>query len=365
MCGMPQLRSPAAHALAYGLALGSVLLALSLRWLLEPYTAANSPFLPFLAAVMVTAWFGGFAAAAAATAFSALLVELFFIPPSGSIVWRAPHAVSLLFFTGEALLIAYATAYIVRARADAVRQHQQSQRHLEEKRAALTRLMHELAAVTERERQCLAMELHDYQAQLLTAARMKLARASERLPPAKAAPSGLIREADDMILRSLNYARTLMAELHPPILHEKGLLPALRWLAEQMPAHGLRVDADLDDAAVSICSHHGTLVYQSVRELLMNVIKHSGVHDATLTGNVKDQILELSIADGGAGFDPATIGHAPDGLHFGLPSVRDRMTAIGGTFEIHSAPGRGTTMRLTLPLTHDGDGCREEAKIAG
>jgi signal transduction histidine kinase len=362
---MARLRSPAARSLAYSLALGSVLLALSLKWLLAPYTAASSPFLPFLAAVMITAWFGGFAAAAAATAMSALLVELFVIPPTGSIVWRSSNAVSLLFFTGEALLIAYATAYIVRARADAVRQHQQSQRDLEEKRAALSRLMRELAAVTERERQCLAMELHDYQAQLLTVARMKLTRAGERLPPAKAAASGLIREADDLILRSLSYARTLMAELHPPILYEKGLLPALQWLAEQMPAHGLRVNAHLDDAAVSISSDHGTLVYQSVRELLMNIIKHSGVHEATLTGTVKDHILELSIADRGAGFDPTTIDHAADGLHLGLPSVRDRMTAIGGTFEIDSAPGHGTTMRLTLPVENEGDACADEARIAG
>jgi signal transduction histidine kinase len=90
------------------------------------------------------------------------------------------------------------------------------------------------------------------------------------------------------------------------------------------------------------------LLFQIVRELLFNVVKHADTDRATVTIDEADGGLIIIVADEGAGFDPAALKPKTEG-GFGLFSVRERLRLFGGTLEIESAPGEGTRMIATIP----------------
>lgn len=208
----------------------------------------------------------------------------------------------------------------------------------------------ELVVSEQRERRRLATELHDYLAQLLVVCRMKLTQARNEW--SLSALKTNLEEIDKILSDSLSYTRTLIAELSPTILYELGLVPALAWLGQQMERHGLHVQVQASDPSVRLPEDHAIFVFQAVRELLFNIIKHSGVSDATvsLDGHA-EQHLEVLVQDGGHGFQPTleSTDYTNPGK-FGLFSIRERAEALGGLFSIDSAPGQGTQAKLVVPL---------------
>jgi signal transduction histidine kinase len=192
--------------------------------------------------------------------------------------------------------------------------------------------------------------LHDYLAQLLTLARMKIKQAQQSLSRSTVESDRFIRETDDLLHKSLGYVRTLMAELYPPHLHKLGLPAALRWLAEQMPNHGLTVDLSIECDSLSLPDDQAILLYQSVRELLMNVVKHAAVNRAAVILKVDPHHLGVVVQDSGRGFHASILTQPTTGKHFGLSSISERMQTIGGSFTVESGLGQGTTITLTLPL---------------
>ena len=96
------------------------------------------------------------------------------------------------------------------------------------------------------------------------------------------------------------------------------------------------------------------LLFQSIRELLINCVKHADTHEATITLEQVDGSLHIQISDQGAGFDPLVSASKKDNSPapgFGLFSIRERMLSLGGRFEMESSPGNGTTATLVLPLS--------------
>ena len=217
---------------------------------------------------------------------------------------------------------------------------------LVQSRDQLRALASELNVAEQRERKRIAAELHDYLAQVLVLARLKLgqmkgvAGVDSKLLP-------FIGQAENAINEGLAYTRTLVADLCPPVLHDFGLPAALRWLAEHMDRHRLKVTVNVSENELPLPEDQAVLLFQSVRELLINTSKHAGVKEATLRLVQRDGQLHIEVRDQGKGFSPA----AAPSMKFGLFSIRERMRALGGTFEIHSAPGSGTTAILTMPLT--------------
>ncbi len=223
----------------------------------------------------------------------------------------------------------------------------QSQRRL---RALAT----ELNLAEQRERKRLAGELHDYLAQLLVLCCLKLGQVRRDGIPSKA--EARVQETEEVLGQALNYTRTVMAELSPTVLHEHGLGTGLKWLGEQMQRHGLLVKVDVIDADWSLSDDIMVLLYQSVRELLMNALKHAQSNSVTVRLDKREGTLRIEVHDEGVGFDPTVAGdidHAtPMSSKFGLFSIRERMTALGGWFDLHSAPMQGTTATLVLPLSN-------------
>ena len=179
---------------------------------------------------------------------------------------------------------------------------------------------------------------------------MKVKQAQHGLNDSREKITQPLKEADECLTKSLDYVRTLMAELFPPHLHRLGLPAALRWLAQQMPRHGLEVAVDLDSEELPINEDQAKLLYQSVRELLINVVKHAAVNHASLFLEVDADKLYITVRDMGRGFTPSSMQPGAIGDQFGLSSVRDRMVLVGGQLTIESAPGHGTTAKLMMPL---------------
>jgi PAS domain S-box-containing protein len=215
-------------------------------------------------------------------------------------------------------------------------------------------LAQDLTLTEQRERQRIAGELHDYLAQMLVVTRLKMNHASQMIAPHPAC--AVLQEADQLIDQSLTYTRTVVAELMPPTLRQFGLAAGLRWLGERMEQQGLEVHVDVPATAPPLSEDHTTMLFQCVRELLFNVLKHSGTDRASVTMTDDGQgKLEIIVRDDGAGCDPVAIRESR-GDKFGLFSIRERMEAIDGWMELESQPGAGTTVRLGLTVGRPDDG---------
>lgn len=215
----------------------------------------------------------------------------------------------------------------------------------------LRALASELTLTEQRERRRLATDLHDYLAQLVVASRLRISQLIPRV--GDPAISSTLAQVDTMLDQALTYTRSLVAELSPQILYQFGLAKSLLWLGEQMKQHDLRVSVELGNMPFTLADDQAVLLFQSVRELLFNIIKHAKTDHATLTVSVDEhQELWICVEDEGVGFDMADLTN-PRAPHekFGLLSIRERMELLGGKCELSSAPGVGTIVILHLPLT--------------
>jgi signal transduction histidine kinase len=335
----------------YLLPISAVVTAVEINWLIAPHVSFQPAFLTFWAAIMVTAWYGHLPSALVSIVLSSFALNYYFIPPIHDLSLSPADLGTLAFFALEGLAMAYCIDYLRRnesslrrANLELEQQIASKRQELSDKEERLRGLMHQLAAIEERERRELAAELHDYLAQLLSLARMKIKQAQQHMHRSVVESQRFIAETDDLLHTCVNYVRTLMAELYPAQLNEMGLPAALRWLA---------VDVSICTDSLSLPDHTVLLLYQSARELLMNIVKHAEVNRAFMSLDVDADCLFITVQDRGRGFDPPTPGSSTSGQQFGLQSVRDRLTSVGGMFSLESRVGKGTSVTLTVPLESD------------
>jgi len=222
---------------------------------------------------------------------------------------------------------------------------------LEYRTAQLSQMASDLTLAEQQAREQLAKTLHDGLQQMLVVSAMHLEQYLSS-GTRDSAPASLIVRAKIHLEEAIGAARSLSVELSPPLLQNSGLPAALTWLADwNRRKYGLDVRVTADPQANSSRRDVRTLLFESVRELLFNVVKHAGVEaasvDLSLDGN---DMLSIAVTDDGVGFDPIALGErkaAQSG--WGLFSIRERLTLLGGRFEIESALGRGTTFRLIAP----------------
>src|SRR5262249_42310547 len=157
-------------------------------------------------------------------------------------------------------------------------------------------------------------------------------------------------ETEALLSEALTYTRTLVAELSPPVLRDHGLPTGLKWLGEYMQKHDIAVTVTVMDEPLKLPEDQALLLFQSVRELLMNALKQAQTDTAEVVMDQQDGRLRIHVRDHGQGFNVAAAQtHPVTGLaaKFGLFSIHERMKALGGSFTIESAPGQGTTASLT------------------
>ena len=214
----------------------------------------------------------------------------------------------------------------------------------------------ELNLAEQQERKRLAAELHDHLQHLLVLGKIKIGQGKRYVPPIPILTEAL-KQVDDVLTDALRYTRTLVAELSPAVLRDHGLPAALKWLGEYMQKLTMTVTVIVpEEFPLTLPEDQAVLLFQSARELLINASKYAGTGAATVTLECHSDRLQIPVRDEGAGFDvtaaAAAVGTASGGTSskFGLFSIRERMTALGGSFDIESAPGQGTVATLTLPL---------------
>jgi signal transduction histidine kinase len=154
----------------------------------------------------------------------------------------------------------------------------------------------------------------------------------------------------------------MISDLSPPGLYELGLVPALNWLSVYSRGRDkfdMRLDCVVDESRIGM--EMRVQVFKLVRELVRNVIKHSGVAAARVRVRGDAQSLCIEVADEGRGFhwNPDDSGSAGGG--FGLWSIARRVADAGGEFRVESAPGQGARFELVLPLTPAGAGADRHA----
>lgn len=220
----------------------------------------------------------------------------------------------------------------------------------EQRATQLRVLAAELTLTEQRERRRLAQILHDHLQQLLVAARLKIDRLRRRLQ--NDTLRQFAEQADQLINESLAASRSLTVELSTPVLYDAGLAAALEWLARQIEEkHGLAVEVQADQGAEPAAEDVRVLLFQAVRELLFNVVKHAQADKAQVRlAALDDEHLQIVVGDSGVGFDPATLAAArgPNG-GFGLFSLHERLELIGARLEIQSAPGEGCWVTIVAP----------------
>jgi PAS domain S-box-containing protein len=218
---------------------------------------------------------------------------------------------------------------------------------LQGRAAQLARLASELTMAEQRERGRLALVLHDGLQQTLVAAKFRL-KALEA-----AGDKGVWREAaqlGELLSDAIGTSRSLATELSPPVL-KIGLAPALEWLARWMQEkHGLAVVLDVPAEIDSVAEDVTIMLFQAVRELLFNVVKHAGVKTARVSASRRNCEIVVSVEDQGRGFNLQDVLARHDrrgGL--GLFAIRERVELLGGRVSIESAPGRGSHLTLAVP----------------
>ncbi|MFJ3924556.1 sensor histidine kinase [Streptomyces sp. NPDC090022] len=234
-------------------------------------------------------------------------------------------------------------------------------------RADLAAAEHGAGVLAERER--LAREIHDTLAQGLSSIQLLL-RAAERAlgedPPTPPVALAHIAQARQAAQDNLAEARRFVRALTPPDLEHGSLAAALERLCTGAP--GPRVRFSLSGTPRALPTPYEVALLRIAQSALANVVRHAGAARAEITLTFMDTSVTLDIVDDGRGFDPAAPGAgagagagastragagAEGGGGFGLPAMRSRAESLGGVFDVESAPGQGTAVAVTLPLTEE------------
>jgi len=213
----------------------------------------------------------------------------------------------------------------------------------------LRSLASELTLTEERERRRLAAELHDHVGQTLALARIKLGTLHESVT------GELHEQVDDLLTlqeRIIQDVRSLTFELSPPVLYELGFAPAVEWLVDRMrEEHGIETQYEDDGLSKPLGDDIRVILFQGVRELLVNVAKHARATRVKVSIEHEGENLHVRVEDNGIGLDlTRDVSGQGAGDGFGHFSIRERLRHVGGRLEMHSQPGRGTTATLTVPL---------------
>ena len=202
------------------------------------------------------------------------------------------------------------------------------------------------------ERRRLARDLHDSLGQILTAVKMNLSYLSRDSVHLDERGHNAVTESRDLIDTCIKEVRTLSHLLHPPMLDEVGLLPAIRWFVNGFSQRsGIDVKLDLPLTMRRFPIELEIAVFRAVQESLTNVHRHSGSPTATVRLNAQNGEIMLEVSDQGCGIPPQKLAARQEQVMIGIGilGMRERMRQLGGQIEISSA-NKGTSVYVKLPM---------------
>ena len=227
-------------------------------------------------------------------------------------------------------------------------QKQELERLVDDRTRELATLSTHLQGVSEQEKSALSRELHDELGGLLVAARMDLSWLQQRLPTSDPAIEQRFRRIHESLSAGVDLKRRVVEELRPTLLDNMGLFAALRWqFKESCRRNGLRCTESIPDTELKFNPDAAIGVFRIAQEALTNILKHADAKSADLAIEIDDDTFILRISDDGRGIPPNRLQKITS---HGLASMRHRITALGGSWDVHSPNSGGTIVTALIPL---------------
>ena len=231
-----------------------------------------------------------------------------------------------------------------------ISRRKRAERQLQEQTERLQILSHRLLDIQETERRAVARELHDEIGQVLTAVKLHLQTLD--YPGGGATDAAGLRDSIEFVEHAIQLVRNRAMDLRPALLDDFGLIPAIRWYLER---HAARADF-----AVELCADREmmrppapleTACFRVIQEAVTNAMRHAKARHLRIEIEPQEKSFQFAIHDDGVGFDvEAARRRALTGGSIGLTGMQERVEFLGGHLDIESGGGRGTHIRVSLPL---------------
>jgi len=349
----------------HAMALATILVALLIRAILNPFLGEYAPYVTLFPAVAFIAWYCGIGPSILSVVVALLGARFWFVRPVHSLsVPDTPQSVGILAFLLASAVIA-GIGEISRRKNEGLRGAQEElETRVEQRTAELDKANQSLRDLTARllhfqdeERRRIARELHDSVGQTLAALSMNLSGVGadlRRLTKTAAA----VADSEALIKDMSTDIRTISYLLHPPLLDEAGLASALRWYVEGLTARSeINVDLEVPDHFGRLPKDSETAIFRVVQECLTNVHRHSGSLVARIRLSRSATDVQVEVRDKGKGIPPEKLSEmalkgAPG---VGIRGMRERIHQLGGSLEISSdGNGKGTAVVVKLPVANVG-----------
>ena len=227
-------------------------------------------------------------------------------------------------------------------------QKQELEREVHERTRELTALSTHLQGVSELEKSALSRELHDELGGLLVAARMDLSWLQQRLPTSDPAIEQRFRRIHESLSAGVDLKRRVVEELRPTLLDNMGLFAALRWqFKETCRRAGLECTESIPEIEPKFNPDAAIGVFRIAQEALTNILKHAEAKSADLAVAIEGNTFVLRVTDDGKGIPPNRLQTVTS---HGLASMRHRIAALGGSWDVRSPGGGGTVVTALIPL---------------
>lgn len=362
MLSAPILKSATTR---YTAALLAIAIALFVRLLLNPLLGEDLPYITLLAALAFAALFCGRGPSLVAVVAAILGARYWFIHPTHTLgIPDAPQSLGVLGFLFTACII-IAFGEMNRRNVDRIRsireeleaQVKQRTMELDAANKDLSKLTGHVLHLQDEERRRIARELHDSAGQSLAALVMNLSKVETEVKAQMARLADTIATTADsaaLVNEITRDIRTISYLLHPPMLDEAGLGPALRWYIQGFAERSkIAVDLDLSDEFGRLPQEFETAIFRVVQECLTNILRHSESGVATIRLRRSSGDVRMEVRDKGNGIPPEKLSEmaASQTPGVGIRGMQERVRQLGGTLDVDSdGIGKGTVVVVQLPL---------------
>src|ERR1700722_5876402 len=345
-------------AVRLGVALVVTLLALLIAKTL--FASGLAPYFTAFAAVAICTRFCGTGPAVASLALSSLAIDYWFIAPTNSLrIMDAADLVNFFAFLFAAVLVIAIGEFNLReqgrlrnATGALEEKGQERTFELDPPNQSLRQLTGQLLNLQDEERRRIARELHDNAGQALSVLSMNLSAVGEDLGRI-VKTVGTVADSASMVRQMSDDIRTMSYLLHPPLLDEMGLAPALKWYVEGFAERSkIAVDLRCGREIGRLPRAVETAIFRIVQECLINIHRHSGSLTAAIQIDSVDDFVQLEVRDHGTGISPELRRQMETGgtLGVGLRGMRERASQLGGSLEISAdETQQGTCIMVRLP----------------
>jgi signal transduction histidine kinase len=226
---------------------------------------------------------------------------------------------------------------------------QQLEREVEEQNCQLVELSTHLQHVAEREKASLARELHDELGALLVGARMDISWAEQHLAAGDIDMKQRLSRVQKSLSAGIDLKRRIIEELRPTLLDNVGLVAALRWqFKETLARADLTCTEYFPDEEPKFTAEAGIALFRIAQEAFTNIAKHSGAKEVHVSLDIDEDTVVFRITDDGRGISDGSFSASDS---HGLASMRHRVRALDGTFDVSSFPAGGTTLSVRIPVS--------------